>query len=203
MAKKDGTPDLRVKRTQKAIKDSFFKLVDKKGFEHISVKDITDGAMISRNTFYLHYSDKYDLLEKICDELMRTFFFRVGKQIRRVQKGRFSVESGASIIEKGISVVSADKDAYRILFNSSSADILTEKLSAVIFRFLDLFISGIGGIDGFSGRYIVSGMVGIIRYYAQEEPDDISDKCMDFTQLHFGAFVDIVNRGKEARESAV
>ena len=65
MAKKDGSEDLRIKRTQRAIKDAFYSLVEEKGFEHITVKDITERAMISRNTFYLHYEDKYDLLNKI------------------------------------------------------------------------------------------------------------------------------------------
>lgn len=194
MAKRDGTPDLRVKRTQKAIKESFFRLVDEKGFEHISVKDITDGAMISRNTFYLHYADKYDLLEKICDELMRSLFFRVGKQIRIVQKDELTVENCAGVIEKGLSVVSDNKDAYRILFNSISADILMEKLAAVISKFLELFISGVTEIGVLSGKYIVSGMVGIVRYYATEDFDDISGKCREFTQTHMSRVIELANK---------
>lgn len=193
MAKKDGMPDLRVKRTQKAIRDSFFKLVDKKGFEHISVKDITDGAMISRNTFYLHYADKYELLNRICDELVRTLFFRVGKQLRIAQRSPFCVENGALIIRKGISAVDSDRNAYRILFNSNASDILTEKLSAVISRCLDLFVDGIGGIDDFSAEYIVSGMVGLIKYYATHTVDNIEQKCLNFTKLHLGTIIDLYN----------
>lgn len=52
MAKRDGTVDLRIKRTQKSIKNAFYELIVEKGFDHISVKDITERAMISRNTFY-------------------------------------------------------------------------------------------------------------------------------------------------------
>ena len=59
MAKRDGTVDLRIKRTQKSIKNAFYELIEEKGFDHISVKDITERAMISRNTFYLHYNDKF------------------------------------------------------------------------------------------------------------------------------------------------
>ena len=63
MAKRDGTVDLRIKRTQKSIKNAFYELIEEKGFDHISVKDITERAMISRNTFYLHYNDKFDFRE--------------------------------------------------------------------------------------------------------------------------------------------
>ena len=78
MAKRDGTVDLRIKRTQKSIKNAFYELIEEKGFDHISVKDITERAMISRNTFYLHYNDKFDLLNKICDELVFKLFIGLG-----------------------------------------------------------------------------------------------------------------------------
>lgn len=195
--KKDGTVDLRVKRTQRAIKDSFFNLVEEKGFEHISVKDITDGAMISRNTFYLHYADKYELLNKICDELMRTLFFRVGKQMRRVQKSHFSEESVASIISRGIVAINSDKTAYRILFNGSSSDILTEKISCVVRRCLDMFVDDIGGLDEFSSQYIVSGMIGIIKYYTTNDVHDIDQRCLTFTKLHLGKIIEYADEQRQ------
>ena len=63
--------DLRIRRTKKSIRDAFFELIDENGFDSVTVKDITDRALISRNTFYLHYEDKFDLLNKISNELMR------------------------------------------------------------------------------------------------------------------------------------
>lgn len=197
MGKKDGTVDLRIKRTQAAIRASFFELVKDKGFEHISVKDITDGAMISRNTFYLHYADKYELLNKICDDLMRTLFFRVGKQLRRVQKNYFTTESVATIISLGISAVDSDKEAYKVLFNGSNGDVLTEKLKPVISRILDLFTEDIGGVDIFSREYIVSGIIGLIKYYATHEVDDIEQKCLYFTGLHLGKIIEFANEKRE------
>lgn len=191
--KKDGTVDLRIKRTQRAIKESFFALVEEKGFEHISVKDITQGAMISRNTFYLHYSDKYELLNSICDELMRTLFFRIGKQVRRVQKGPLTVESVSTVISHGISVIDTDRQQYKILFAGSSCDILSEKLSGVLFRCLDLVNRDAEAIDELSGQYIVSGILGIIKLYVNNGIENIDDKCHNFTQLHLGQIIDIVN----------
>ena len=195
--KKDGTVDLRVKRTQRAIKDSFFKLVEEKGFEHISVKDITDGAMISRNTFYLHYADKYELLNKICDDLMTTLFFRIGKQMRRVQRSHFSEENVASIISRGIVAINTDKAAYRILFNGSSSDMLTEKISSVVRRCLDMFVDDIGGLDEFSSQYIVSGMIGIIKYYTTNDINDIDQRCLTFTKLHLGKIIEYADEQRQ------
>lgn len=47
--------DLRIVRTRKNIMDSFIELSSKKEFKDITVKDITEAAMINRATFYYHF----------------------------------------------------------------------------------------------------------------------------------------------------
>ena len=51
--------------TQKAIMEAFLDLLGKKPLDKITVKDIIETCGITRNTFYYHYRDIYDLLEKI------------------------------------------------------------------------------------------------------------------------------------------
>ncbi|OEK99457.1 TetR family transcriptional regulator [Staphylococcus saprophyticus] len=60
--------DLRIVKTRKTINDSFYELFEQKDFDKITVKDITEHAQIGRKTFYLHYIDKYDLLDRIVDK---------------------------------------------------------------------------------------------------------------------------------------
>ena len=43
--------------------------MEEKGFEAITVSDLTKKADINRGTFYLHYKDKYDLLEQSEEEI--------------------------------------------------------------------------------------------------------------------------------------
>lgn len=69
----DKTTDLRVSRTHKLIKEAFFELMETIGFEKISVQALTKKAMVSRTTFYLHYKDKYDLLDQIEAEMLDGF----------------------------------------------------------------------------------------------------------------------------------
>lgn len=59
--------DRRIIRTKKEIKEAFISLLEEKNFDSITVRDLTERANINRGTFYLHYLDKYDLLEK-CEE---------------------------------------------------------------------------------------------------------------------------------------
>lgn len=60
--------DLRYTRTDKAIRKSFTECVNKYGFEKTSITMICEKALIGRKTFYLHYLDKYDLLDKLFEE---------------------------------------------------------------------------------------------------------------------------------------
>lgn len=57
--------DLRVKKTKRSIEESFMTLFYHYNFEQITVKGITEEAEIGRKTFYLHYLDKYDLVDSI------------------------------------------------------------------------------------------------------------------------------------------
>ncbi|WP_176560150.1 TetR/AcrR family transcriptional regulator [Brevibacillus dissolubilis] len=63
----EHTVDPRILRTRKMLKDALSQLIEEKGFDAITVKDLTSKAGLNRGTFYLNYTDKYDLLEK-CEE---------------------------------------------------------------------------------------------------------------------------------------
>jgi AcrR family transcriptional regulator len=62
--------DPRILRTRKLIMDSFITLSGEKEFKDITIKDITTEAMVNRATFYYHFEDKYDLLEKVLSEVL-------------------------------------------------------------------------------------------------------------------------------------
>lgn len=61
--------DLRIIKTNENIKNAFSNLLLEKTFKDITVQNICDEALIGRSTFYDHYSDKYDLLNKMVEEI--------------------------------------------------------------------------------------------------------------------------------------
>lgn len=65
------TEDRRIKKTRKAINDALWELMTEKDFEAITINDIAEKADINRATFYKHYVDKYDWLEKMITELLQ------------------------------------------------------------------------------------------------------------------------------------
>ncbi len=54
--------------TERAIKETFLKLLNEKPVNKITVKDISQTCGINRNTFYYHYNDIPSLMEEIFTE---------------------------------------------------------------------------------------------------------------------------------------
>ena len=63
--------DPRVRRTRESILQAFKNLVGQKGFQAISVQDITEQAGVNRATFYAHFPDKYILLQRSIEQEFR------------------------------------------------------------------------------------------------------------------------------------
>lgn len=62
--------DRRIIRTRRMIRDAFTELMEEKGFDGVTVRDLAEKANINRGTFYLHYQDKYDLMEQSEREIL-------------------------------------------------------------------------------------------------------------------------------------
>jgi len=60
--------DRRIAKSQEAIKNAVIELMSEKNFDDITIQDIADRANVNRGTIYLHYTDKYDLLDKMIEE---------------------------------------------------------------------------------------------------------------------------------------
>ncbi len=60
--------DRRVLKSREAIKNAVLELMSEKTFDEITIQDIADRANVNRSTIYLHYTDKFDLLDKLIEE---------------------------------------------------------------------------------------------------------------------------------------
>lgn len=59
--------DRRILKTQEALKTAIIELMTEKNFDDITIQELSDKANVSRGTIYLHYMDKYDLLDKLIE----------------------------------------------------------------------------------------------------------------------------------------
>lgn len=62
--------DPRVHRSRAMLRDALLGLMRERGFDAISVQDITERAQLNRSTFYLHYRDKDELLTHVMRDMI-------------------------------------------------------------------------------------------------------------------------------------
>jgi AcrR family transcriptional regulator len=122
--------NLRVRRTQKLLREALVELIEERGFEGLTVGEITEHAMVSRAAFYRNYQDKYDLVKQIFEEAMSALLNAVG------ELGR---EHPADIWVTFFEHIAAYKRLYRALLGrqgspwfarmmrASLADLVTER----------------------------------------------------------------------------
>ena len=67
---KNETLDRRVRKTRQQLQHCLAVLLKEKKIQEITVREITEMADLNRGTFYLHYKDVFDLLEKVELELL-------------------------------------------------------------------------------------------------------------------------------------
>lgn len=58
----ESKADRRVQRTRQLLHKALIELVKEKGFDAITIQDITERANLGRTTFYLHYPGKEELM---------------------------------------------------------------------------------------------------------------------------------------------
>lgn len=56
--------DRRIKKSKKAIEEALISLMAENDFKDITINSIAERADVNRGTIYLHYKDKFDLLEQ-------------------------------------------------------------------------------------------------------------------------------------------
>src|SRR5258707_10208970 len=64
--------NVRVRRTQKLLREALIELIEERGFDALTIGELTSRAMVSRAAFYRNYQDKYDLVEQIFEEIINT-----------------------------------------------------------------------------------------------------------------------------------
>src|SRR5215210_1010591 len=70
--------NVRVRRMQKLLREALIELIEEHGFDALTIGELTERAMMSRAAFYRNYQDKYDLVDQIFEEAMRSLLAAVG-----------------------------------------------------------------------------------------------------------------------------
>lgn len=136
MPKKNKT-DRRIQRTRQALRIALLELIKEKGYDTISVEEITRQANLGRATFYLHYKDKEDLLVDEFNEI-------VNERARVISEIPFSAwlpdlenptetESKPALpLLMAFQHVANHADLYHVLLKNEKSDRILERIRKII-----------------------------------------------------------------------
>ena len=121
--------DRRIRRTKKLLKQALAQLMDEKDFKDITVKDITERADLNRGTFYLHYTDTYDILNKIEDEILKNIQNMIDQNIEKTNASDSVIPALKPIAE----YIMENADICRCLINNKASVDFIEKFQNLIY----------------------------------------------------------------------
>lgn len=62
--------DRRVKMTKRMLKDALTKMLGSEDIYHVSIRELCERADVNRTTFYKHYSNQFDLLADMENDML-------------------------------------------------------------------------------------------------------------------------------------
>lgn len=114
--------DIRIEKTEKAIKNAFLELRSKKALEKITVKELCQLACINKSTFYSHYEDIYALSDTLEQET-------VGSIIKSISHDQEYTFSNPDAFTKELSLsFAAHISLINILFSGKEQSCLGNRL---------------------------------------------------------------------------
>lgn len=147
--------DLRIKKTNRAIRSAFYELIKEKPMEKITVREIAERAEINKTTFYAHYETVYDLVDQLEQEA-------VAEILKEMSGAQNLLDDPRSFVREMYTAMAHYSDDFKLIpaaamgqFNTYLQTAILEKVQA-------------DGID--SARYeglgavlvfLLSGLVGL------------------------------------------
>ncbi len=120
--------DRRVKRSQNLLGEALMSLILEKGYEAVTIRDITERADVAYVTFFRHYRSKDELLAQRLQAGMRDLQTRIEAAARQARVNVTDSAEGRLIFEH----VQANSLLFRVLMRSQGASQVRQQTSAAI-----------------------------------------------------------------------
>jgi Transcriptional regulator len=179
--------DRRIRRTKRMLRDALSLLISKKGFDAITISDLTDTADINRATFYLHYHDKKDLLKKSEDDLLSDIETISRKSLKTIHsddlKSCVRENKPVPFFVELLTYIKANSDFIKVILGPKGDLSFHFRLKKIMEKHLMLKLkeeeAGKSSIPSeYIVSYVISADLGIVQYWLErgmkESPETIA-----------------------------
>lgn len=200
MSNQDSKMDRRVNRTRRQLRNSLMSLILERGYNAVTIEDITERADLGRTTFYLHFRDKEDLLMESLEQIAQDLKTQVE------QTGNLNIEDGRTWINPVAVVfqhVEENRDLYRIILKGEGSSKAASRIRNIIEESaIDYFARHMSGImnnppavpRSLVAGYFAAAMMGFVMLWLEKELPYGGDEAADlFMKLFFRGAVKVLN----------
>lgn len=172
----NGQTDPRVVKTRNNLKKALVRLMRHYKIENISVQKITETAAITRGTFYLHYKDKQDFINRAMSEILDDFFDDV-----MIDGTAFfdDVETSTAVqvfsLQRAFKYIENEAEVFDVLLNSQENDLffqqLYDRLTAKLEEFHNQLSTEFVDLEvpiTLQIAFVVSAELGLIRHWLHD-----------------------------------
>jgi len=153
--------DIRIEKTRQLIINTFIDLLAEKGFEKITISDIAERANVNRGTVYLHYVDKFDLLDKCIETYVELLLHHCADSTdTNLNAGAF--QSLFEYLEKNFTI-------YKLLLSNEGLGFFRNRLYAIIAQTVTEVIGIKSENQAISNdvttHFLASGFIGVLEWW--------------------------------------
>lgn len=154
--------DRRIRKTKAQLRKGLAELMEKKSIKEITVKELVDQVDINRSTFYLHYSDIYDMVEKIEHEMIQ----EIEQLVEDHPVSPFN-ESSFSFIEDIFAILEENKEICAAFLGPNGDIAFLHRIEEIVSRhslkaLQEVFPEKMQDLK-YSYAFCLSGCVGLIK----------------------------------------
>ncbi|MGB7538244.1 MAG: TetR/AcrR family transcriptional regulator [Anaerolineales bacterium] len=121
----------RRQQTRRQLIETTLKLILEKGYDAITIQDITDRADLGRGTFYIHFKDKADVVWEGIQDMLRGMEQEAHRQF---DPGMSQVEYYA--LRNIFRHAQANRDLYRVVFGGQGSAMLAGRVQDLLAKIL-------------------------------------------------------------------
>ena len=191
-------PDRRTHRSRRLLREALLSLILEKGYDAVTIEEITERADLGRTTFYLHYRDKEELLLESIDTMVNDLVAYIAQISLPALIGSSDEYPRGKVLRVSIQRVfehaSENVDLYRIILRGEGGPRVVSRLRKIIEQAISELSETRSGLEGlfmnpdipfeFLSNYLAGALLGTITWWLEGETSHSPEQMADmFTKL--------------------
>ncbi|MDD3279718.1 MAG: TetR-like C-terminal domain-containing protein [Lachnospiraceae bacterium] len=174
--------DRRIRKTKSQLRAGLARLMQKKSINEITVKELVEEVDINRSTFYLHYTDIYQMLDSIEQELTEEFTAAIASfPINPLQEDSFP------LIAQLFTIIEENQDICRALLGTNGDMAFVTRIEEIIAervlkQLASVFQKNIRDI-AYAYAFCLNGCVGLIKTWLVDNLNDTPQHMAELTNI--------------------